>query len=937
MRNISPASLAKMSELTGIEPINIIEIQWQTDGGRLVYGDRKIPGVDGRILTLDGIEEVINVSKSGINQSVSMTLSDHDGHLKNIFDNNDVHKKKVWIYQYFEGLPLSEKFLIFNGVIVSPVTWKEGDRTLSFSVITKTEDIEIGFSAEDGQFPNLPQTLVGKVWPLCFGTCFKVPCVLIDDILNRPDDDDGNKNQGDSTAASTADDVGIADPSLGPKITDNDKSRGNLLVLAQLYFIGYLQASHTARKRGELGDLDDISKGKGKYSSLAQQYLQLGNKALADAQKVLTINTNLKTIQSKQKTYEKPEIKVTDGSGYIQGKTINLNIGGSVHTGYFLGDTFYVTERKHPASEKFNAFLNPGTTFVGQPTIDRETFFYVPSGFPLKLSITPKEASEDGGQDDFIAPTRYLVAGSIAVTVTAVFAYRNINGARRLSLVPFNYFSVFQTMYGTLPATMIVMRIPLSARERRNGESEGWEDEIWANVVSNVGPNTVDILIWLIETYTTATYDETSFASVRNDLTNYPSNFAIFDRPNVFQALADIAYQARCIIWLKDDKFYIKYLAKKDTSVDTITEDDIEEGSLEVSYTETEDVHTKIIAQWKSTYRQTKPNLVILRYNTDYYGVQENTVDWFIYTQQQLVAKSATFWLIREANTYKRITFKVGIDKLNLETMDTITLDFNNKFIANGPIDCVIEEAKFDSNDYSITITCWCPVRAGEMTEYIFAYPANLDTQYVFPTPEDIASGRAGTGKRTPYNNNVQLPTPQPNVPEFVEQPFTGDPGTGGTINKTTRPVSWGVDPSYLTDIANAVPEILTRLNNPVAPGSSTKPAGTTDYLYESSPDQTPVTPTVEDESLSSTFPGIITEASIEDGYTVDIYEKGMDNEPTTVRNVLAPQMPPEPESEDEEPELFSIGTGVLVAKISYTNDEGEEIEEYYMQPPVWQ
>lgn len=939
MRNISAASLAEMAKHYGTEPQNIIEVQWAKDGPRTMYGDNKSEGVDGRLLSLDGLEDVINVSYSGTNQSVSITLDDHDGHLKAIFNNTDIHKKKVWIYQWYRGLPLDQRFLIFNGVIVSPVSWKEGDRTLSFTVTTQTEDKEIGFSAEDGAFPNLPQTLVGKVWPLIFGTCFKIPCVLVDDIKGRPNKDDDKDDQGDNAGVATAEDAGIEDPSLGPKISELDKNRGNLMKLARIYFIGYLQASHTARKRGELGDLDDIDKGKGKFSSLAKQYLNLGNKALLDAQKVEKKSAKLKIIRQKQKTFEKPNIKITDGTAFTQGQTLNLNLGGAIHTGYVIGDSFHVVSRTHPQIELYKAFEDTTATSdqIGPPTLPRDKFFYIPSGYPLKISLTPESTDDDDRPDDFYAPTRYLVSGSIHVSVQAVFAYRTVNGIRRLSVVPFNYFVTYNVMYGTMPATMVIMQMPLSARENRNGDSEGWEDEIWANVVSPVGPNTVDILRWLITNYTTASIDEASFASVRADINLYPSNFAMFDRPNVFSALADIAYQARCMIWLKNDVFYLKYLAKKDTPVAVITEADIEENSMEVNYTETEDVHTKIVAEWFATYRQTRPNLIICRYNTDYYGVQESRKSWFIYTQQQLVQKSATFWLIREANTYKRITFKCNMDKLNIETLDTITLNFTGRYVANGAVDAIVEEAKFDSSDYSITITCWVPVRAGEMEEYVFAFPASLQVQYVFPTPEDIASGRAGTGKGTPKNDNVSLPTNDPNIPPAAEQPFTGDPGTGGQINISKRPLSWGVDPSYLTDIANTIPEILSRLDaSTIQPGSGTKPAGTTDYLYEIPPNTEEETPSASDDSLTSVFPGIIESVNGDGTYLVNIYPKGLDNDPEPITDVRLVQDMPEPE-EGEDPESFSEGTGVLVTKVEFEDENGDFTTEYYMQPPVWQ
>lgn len=98
-------------------------------------------------------------------------------------DTHDIHKRDVWVYQWFEGLDLSDRFLLFRGKISSPIIWEEGDRTVTFTIITQLEDKEVGFSPEEGQFPFIPKDLVGKTWPSCFGTPIDVPAVRIGDAV----------------------------------------------------------------------------------------------------------------------------------------------------------------------------------------------------------------------------------------------------------------------------------------------------------------------------------------------------------------------------------------------------------------------------------------------------------------------------------------------------------------------------------------------------------------------------------------------------------------------------------------------------------------------------------------------------------------------------------------------------------------------------------
>jgi hypothetical protein len=57
--------------------------------------------------------------------------------------------------------------------------------------------------------------------------------------------------------------------------------------------------------------------------------------------------------------------------------------------------------------------------------------------------------------------------------------------------------------------------------------------------------------------------------------------------------LEDIAYQAKCVIYLKEDTFHLLHLPATPTPVDTITEDDVMVDSLQVTCTATEDLVTK--------------------------------------------------------------------------------------------------------------------------------------------------------------------------------------------------------------------------------------------------------------------------------------------------------------------------------------------------------
>jgi hypothetical protein len=176
MRSISSNALAKLATNLGTEPLNIVEIAWVPGAQRTKYADRDLANIKGRILELSEIDAVITLTGTD-SQKISVTLDDTDGSIKAIMDTADIHKRPCWVYQTFDGLDLSDRFLIFKGVISSPVVWNEGDRTIRFDVISQIESAEVGFSIEEGDFVDPPEELIGKPWPLCFGTVINVPAL----------------------------------------------------------------------------------------------------------------------------------------------------------------------------------------------------------------------------------------------------------------------------------------------------------------------------------------------------------------------------------------------------------------------------------------------------------------------------------------------------------------------------------------------------------------------------------------------------------------------------------------------------------------------------------------------------------------------------------------------------------------------------------------
>ena len=749
MRTLSVNALNKLRTRLGTEPIIILEIQWIQGGGWSMYASKNIgTSVLGKILTIGNMDDAIGISENDASQEVSVVLDDTDGSLKQIIDNHDIHKRDVRVWQWFDGLDLTDKFLLFCGKINSPIEWNEGERTLSFDIISQLEDTEFGFSPEEGEFDFIPANLIGKAWPSIFGTPLDVPVVRIGEAIHGTSlagigitTGEGQVGDGGASAA-------IAQHSGGQASTN-------------------IQAGHLSYIASAWMGVD---------SDLAEQFREQANNIRSQqANSLGSVYANL------QKNLEAAQQQVADsktgseganpvrilGGEYFPRGLITLQIGGGTFTGAFGGtdttdDLFTIYSKYHAedqaaydaeiaASTTTSSFTPSGGAFDYINKIPcRPNCYYRTHG---SLYTTPVETTSigavgakyswiDAGSDVTLVGTEEItyIVSIVPGTVLSVKGFKTFNGIKHFVHIPNNLYTVRNRTYGVINTVEIVFSKTLSTIEGQN-----WDDDVYVTFQSSIGPNIVDILEYIIDLYTDFNIDATSFAEVEAILANFPANFAVLDRKNVLTILQEIAFQACCNLRLINGTFYLTHLPTKPTSLDTITENDVEVNSMVISSSPTEDLVTKIIAEWRETYAK-DVNKMILRYNITKYGVQESTFDFYIYNTSDLVQKAATFWLIRKANTWKHIKFKTFMNKLNLESFDCVTLQFKTPYLSTVGTDVLISTSVVDTGNYTIELDCWTPVRFGEMTPYDFSWPASVSIHQIFPTVEDIAWGYDGGG-----------------------------------------------------------------------------------------------------------------------------------------------------------------------------------------------
>ena len=924
MRNISANGLAKLANRYGNEPICIVEIDWYTDANgnpsTLTYADRDLPGppaIPGKIVGLGSLDEVVDiVLGNGSSAQLELTLDDTDGSIKSLYDQYDFHKQDVRVYQWFNGLAMADRFLIFAGKINTPVTWNERDRTMKITVLSHLEDQEVGFSPEQGQFSWLPSAMCGKAWPMIFGTTQDCPATQITRVCQAVTIT--------PVGIPSGSDAALAAPLYANGATKDVKTYQNMFI-NNVKIDMLLSASMCwADWEGEQG----ISSFNGYDSSTYDPANPCASKKLQSA--VLLDEANkliMKNRQQAAKVAAKEEcitlsrhdaadycatngvgdnpIQTLGGEDFPQNTPIWVNIGGGSFYGYFQGNLFYCSERvnlddavqlatdlytfqegqcesaktggvNHQAydiSQKVPCgslcdWLSSGIDGLSNDTLNNGACGTVNGCTPpctmrsVGCLVSPAKSGvnvpgvgigqlppastwlrifwKEGGQTVKMETAEAIsyIASIVPGTVLTVKAFKQYDGPHVLTTVPTDYYTVSNVTYGSIQAVMITMERELSTYRYDDGTNQGWGNEIYVTFQSSVGPNTVDIMAYLIDTYTDLTWDNDSFNYCWQKLQKFPSNFALLEVKNVIDVLRDIAFQCRCALWISDNVFYMKYLPEEPTLpnftlagvsptdpttwhndpnwsavpanvtaapgqsvlvnatetseevltgwtknifgqeepvytnepsysvgvstpqnqvVDVIHVSDIDsETGVEVAYTSTENIVTKMKVTWRMSLAPDNPypsdaekheQQMILRHNLAMYGLHEKTFNWFIYNQPDIILKCATFWMIRYSTTWKTLKFRTFLNKLNLETLDAVLFDDGSRnYATSGPITAVVRKAQYNSADDCIEFELELPVKAGEMDYYPFYWPSKLPVNVTWPPADEIASGAAGGG-----------------------------------------------------------------------------------------------------------------------------------------------------------------------------------------------
>lgn len=799
MRQLSQSVRSSLDSKLGINTTVIVGVEW-VEGSEVYYSSTDYPGANKSVISITDLETTVKLEGSSATQSVTVTLSDTDGKLTEILNTVDVHKRPAKLYLTFDQIPVDQSVVMIDGEINSEIEWDDAARTLTFTILSKIEGRQFGFSAEDGLFHKVDPNTRTTPWPFRFGDTCAYPAVRIQNGVS------GVLKVG----------QGVLDPTLDAKICQarqiqcplvksrlsdpvpEDQRPGNSVSekvdaatkalaewkarvaedpfafnVSQLTVFGTqpespLNANGESAATGEYDPDDDVP---------------LVRDTRCERERFKKLCQLLRD-RANQLVYVQDTLQIENGNDFPQGQLVTIRVDDVQYTGWFSGETFTIettnrldrpeevdctqagplTKGYRPTNESEPSTLeeceNPTNKFqlrviggAGEAwrALDEHPdsrFKWLPSGTKVYLEQRSKEVH---------------VVSLVPGTVEGVYAYRKFGDVSVLTELPTDYYEVVVTDYGDLEAVEVHLSRPLSSYP-----DENWEGTIYVVFDSDIGPNPVDVMEWIIDRYTDFTIDTASFASVKSKLTKYPCNYYYARKESVLSTLSRIAYEARCAIIVTDNIVKLVYLPDEPTSIRTLNTSNVVSGSFSFKHTRTEELVTSQTVRWQNWGAPIRRDDEVVKSltvenNVEKYGFFGAETTYETINIDELALKTATFWSIRDSNTYRIVNLKAGLENLDLELFDCVTLD-----LPNFPnVKTIVTSMSIDPESGVVDLELWTPVLSGTTEAYFFAWPAS---QPVEPYPSD----------------NYDIPEPKVKVTPPIGHPLYVDPNSEDPVVSPT-------------------------------------------------------------------------------------------------------------------------------------------------------
>lgn len=814
--------------------------------------------------TTDRILEVgpISVSKredsSGAIGTASIKLDDFDGSLKFLMHNYQLEGSTCYIEMLFADTGTDSVPMIQG--IVTDILWLEGERQLSFTIESDTFSDEIGFAPSIAQFPFLNPDAEQIPIPFVFGTPAHVPAVHVIHRLEgyleshiKLTSDVYETTTTVHTYTNTTPDLtnAISEVIAGTADTVTSVTKIDLVDSCDVLSYEFDEEESTDFTGEQVTDIIYIRNG---------ELFPQGKEVVISIEDVLFRGTfdgnEFSVVEANCAKYSGIEIDDRDATDsdfknahvcWIKGNYNLVNCHCYInstepnpkplynrcvkqefnkcwfanpfiaHNGkIFLPDTIrqftavYPIERSGVlgnVSEYFYSFVSV-LWFLGSRAnipyasiLQHIKSIIEQNGFWQAFEETPVFLWNENESEIYVCN---LIPSQ---AIRAVYAYRRVGEERLFSPVPSSYYTKYYNypLFGTTQlapfnTTALALTKPLS-----DYKDQGWEDEIYVTITSTVGPNPVDVIVWILEQFTGVTIDAATFNYVRSRVANYPVNFCLIEKENALRVAQRIAWESRCALSVINNVALLYYLPNIPAPILTLDESNIEEKSIEVKFSEMSEIITRLTLGYKDSYkprparafldskrRQKIDNqhLLIGSQNVNIYGVIQEKKDIISYNIANYVTTTGNFWLNRMSNSWMRV-------KLNTFLQGTLLLPFDGVFLnvkqdLNYASFAVVESASFNFQDKTTTLELLLPITQGS---------SFIDSN--FWTTVEIISPQINPAtkyKEIDYDKQTVSLSSTPSLPDYASRATIP-----GTIVSTNPP-----------------PEHETEANNPVGSDSVT-------------------------------------------------------------------------------------------------------------------
>jgi hypothetical protein len=755
MRFLTGGATSAIATRTGLEPIVFVVIFW--GGGTYWFASKAGTGARPTIISLGDCVNEKRAAHKGSTGAASVTFDDSDGFLKSVIDTILTEKAAAQVLLGFEGYSSHDLILLLNGKVVGPVSYSEGERTLTLTVEPQVESQEAGFSPSD-EFPDLAPEAIGVPWPMLFGTVEHSPCPIVrkhvEGFLKAPIRLNSSiyKVSSDGQSITISEDCTVS-TFLGDDSADstiyirggNDFHQGSeiKIIVDGVVFKGRFDGETftvtganlpryenvTFASRSGLSFDDNYHARVPAKTYLSGMYIYMGkssnyvSKQEGDVVELRHISLNPTTHDplplGPSQTIDKAYVIMKNGA---VGATASLleDLIDSIQSGY---------------KETSKARIGALKYFFDQMQGQSDIFWQAPADTSVRLF-------------DKADPDIYIVSCVQCASVDAVYGHKSVtyaDGTTRkvLAPIPTDYYDVqLSSNYPVngVNVTGLIFNTPL-----KDFEDEGWDDKVFASATSTIGPNVADIIEFILNTYVP---DLNTIGFNQAGGHTDDANFAYRQRRNALDLASDIAWQAKCALRTDSNTAELIYLAIQPGTVLNLGEGNTELGSLKLSFTPTTQIKTKLVARWSETDKdKTQPgpynelraqrlintiysiiesdsssrrmdeHVEVYRENIDVFGLLEDQVDIFIFNNADSIDSTLQFWGHRYANSWRTVELVTFLNGAALQSFDNVLLNYASPELWNlVNVQGEVESTSLNFKEKTVSLKLWLPIIAGQIS-----------------------------------------------------------------------------------------------------------------------------------------------------------------------------------------------------------------------------